>query len=155
MVGSISLNSNSTLNVSTSTANTVQKNAQEKNAQAVVAPHTQSGPSATDTTSDADQTVAQSSQGDILELSPKGVAQSKSVIQQAAASVVSSDSSKTQDLTKYSTAELTKMVTAGTITQAEMNTELANRKKSADGQTSTDGQISVVGQASADGKKAQ
>ena len=148
MIESISMNDNSTLKVSTSTASAVQKNAQEKNTQAVVSQHAPHVPSVTASASDEEQTLAESSQGDILELSEKGVAQSKSVIQQAAASVVSSDSSETQDLSQYSAAELTKMVTSGTITQAEMNTELSDRKKSASEQTSADGQISLVGQTS-------
>ena len=137
MIGSISMNYSSTLNVSTSTENAVQKSAQQKNAQPVVAPPT-SG-----TTSTTDQTVEQSSQGDILELSDKGVTQSKSAVQQAAASVVSSDSSETQNLSQYTAADLSKMVTAGTITQAEMNTELADRAKKAAEQTTADEKTSA------------
>ena len=149
MIESISMNNSSTLNVSTSTANAVQKSAQQKNAQAVVAPPT---PGATST---IDQTVSESSQGDILELSKKGVTQSKSAVQQAAASVVSGDSSETQNLSQYTAAELTKMVTAGTITQAEMNTELADRTKKAVEQTIVNEQTGENEQTNADGQASE
>jgi len=149
MIESISMNNSSTLNVSTSTANAVQKSAQQKNAQAVVAPPTTGG------TSTIDQTVSESSQGDILELSKKGVTQSKSAVQQAAASVVSGDSSETQNLSQYTAAELTKMVTAGTITQAEMNTELADRTKKAAEQTIVNEQTGENEQTNADGQASE
>ncbi|SEW34583.1 hypothetical protein [[Clostridium] fimetarium] len=149
MIESISMNNSSTLNVSTSTANAVQKSAQQKNAQAVVAPPTIGG------TSTIDQTVSESSQGDILELSKKGVTQSKSAVQQAAASVVSGDSSETQNLSQYTAAELTKMVTAGTITQAEMNTELADRTKKAAEQTIVNEQTGENEQTNADGQASE
>jgi len=145
-MNSISMNNSSTSNVSTSTQDAVQKKEQQKSAQAVVAPPT------TSPVSTEDQTVAESSQGDILELSQKGVAQSKSVIQQAAASVVSDDSTKTQNLSQYSESELTKMVTAGTITQAEMNTELADRAKKAVKQTSSDEQTSTEAKTKTNGQ---
>lgn len=131
MVQSINMASNSSLGISVST--TAKKSENEKSAQTSAASSGASAPPPA-AKSDAEKSVTKSEQGDVLELSSEGVAQAKTVVQEAAASVVagstsSSSSVNSSDLSKYSETELKDLVKKGTITTAQMNAELVERAK--------------------------